>query len=127
MVVASITLLPALLGFAGLRLLRASLPWTRRREAVDAEGTSGSPASAPRPTAARPVAAVGRPRDRPPVALDDRRHRGAAAGGRPVLSMRLGQTDAGTNPPSTTTRKAYDLTAEGSAPGSTVRCCCRSS
>jgi putative drug exporter of the RND superfamily len=35
----------------------------------------------------------------------------------PLLSMRLGQTDAGTNPPSTTTRKAYDLTAEAFGPG----------
>ena len=31
--------------------------------------------------------------------------------------MRLGQTDAGTNPPDTTTRKAYDLIAEGFGPG----------
>ena len=35
----------------------------------------------------------------------------------PLLSMRLGQTDAGTNPPSTTTRKAYDLTADAFGPG----------
>jgi RND superfamily putative drug exporter len=118
MVLASITLLPALLGFAGLRLLRASLPWTRRREAVDDEWherltrLGASPDLRPsrwqrwgdhvtaRPwrwmiggTAVLLLAAV------------------------PLLSMRLGQTDAGTNPPSTTTRKAYDLTADAFGPG----------
>ena len=66
MVLASITLLPALLGFAGLRLLRASLPWTRRRE-VDRRRVARAahpPRRLPRP-AAEPVAALGRPRHRP--------------------------------------------------------------
>jgi putative drug exporter of the RND superfamily len=105
MVLASITLLPALLGFAGLRLLHASLPWSRRREARAAAGHA-------------------RPRGR--------RSRWERWGDHvtahpwpwlvgavlvllltsaPLLSMRLGQTDAGTNPTSTTTRRAYDLTA----------------
>ena len=35
----------------------------------------------------------------------------------PFLSMRLGSADAGTDPPSTTTRKAYDLLAKGFGPG----------
>ena len=35
----------------------------------------------------------------------------------PLLSMRLGQTDAGNNPDHTTSRKAYDLVAEGFGPG----------
>jgi len=35
----------------------------------------------------------------------------------PVLTMRLGSSDAGNDPPNTTTRKAYDLLAEGFGPG----------
>ena len=35
----------------------------------------------------------------------------------PVLSLNMGTADAGTNPPDTTTRKAYDLLAEGFGPG----------
>jgi RND superfamily putative drug exporter len=36
----------------------------------------------------------------------------------PVLAMRLGNSDAGNNPPSDTTRQAYDLVAKGFGPGS---------
>ncbi len=36
----------------------------------------------------------------------------------PTLQLRLGFADAGTNPPDSTTRKAYDLLAEGFGPGS---------
>ena len=36
----------------------------------------------------------------------------------PALSLRLGQSDAGNNPPSDTTRQAYDLIAKGFGPGS---------
>ena len=35
----------------------------------------------------------------------------------PFLSLRLGSSDEGNNPPSTTTRKAYDLLAKGFGPG----------
>ena len=35
----------------------------------------------------------------------------------PTLSLRLGTNDAGTEPPEKTTRKAYDLLAEGFGPG----------
>ncbi len=35
----------------------------------------------------------------------------------PVLTMRLGTSDAGNDPPSQTTREAYDLLAEGFGPG----------
>ena len=36
----------------------------------------------------------------------------------PVLSLRLGLSDAGNDPASSTTRKAYDLLAAGFGPGS---------
>jgi putative drug exporter of the RND superfamily len=35
----------------------------------------------------------------------------------PVLTVQLGSSDAGSNPPGSTTRKAYDLLAEGFGPG----------
>ena len=35
----------------------------------------------------------------------------------PVLSLRLGSSDQGNDPSSTTTRQAYDLLAEGFGPG----------
>ena len=35
----------------------------------------------------------------------------------PILSMRLGSADAGSNPESSTTRRAYDLISEGFGPG----------
>ncbi|MFC6935936.1 hypothetical protein ACFQHO_40375 [Actinomadura yumaensis] len=35
----------------------------------------------------------------------------------PVLSLRLGSSDAGNNPASSTTRQAYDLLADGFGPG----------
>ncbi len=35
----------------------------------------------------------------------------------PILSMRLGSADAGSNPESSTTRRAYDLLSEGFGPG----------
>ena len=35
----------------------------------------------------------------------------------PALSLRLGSSDAGQDPESATTRKAYDLLAEGFGPG----------
>ena len=40
----------------------------------------------------------------------------------PVAALRLGSSDAGTDPPASTTRKAYDLLASGSGRASTARC-----
>ena len=47
------------------------------------------------------------------IAADDP----AAALAAPALGMRLGFPDAGNDPPSTMTRKAYDLITEGFGPG----------
>jgi RND superfamily putative drug exporter len=118
MVLASITLLPALLGFAGLRLERATLPWIRRREVAEDEWNERL--------------------ERLGASSDLRPNRWQRWGAQvtthpwrwlvgatlvlllaavPMLSMRLGQTDAGANPTSSTTRRAYDLTAEAFGPG----------
>jgi RND superfamily putative drug exporter len=116
MVAASVTLLPALLGFAGMRLASASLPWARRKEAHDAEWAErlerlGAP---PRRTRWE---RWGHHVARHPWVY-------VVAGGAllvtmalPVLGMRLGQTDASNKSESFGSRRAFDLIADGFGPG----------
>jgi RND superfamily putative drug exporter len=118
MVLASITLLPALLGFAGMRLAEATLPWARRREA-DADEWSERLTRLGAAPDLRPTRwqrwgnhVTGHPW---PWLVGATLVLLLAAA--PLLSMRLGQTDAGNDPPSATTRKAYDLTAEAFGEG----------
>jgi RND superfamily putative drug exporter len=104
-VVASITLLPALLGFLGLRVLsraeRRSLAENGPRD-VHTEGfwARWSELVARRPAVLAPVALV---------------VIGALV--IPTLSLRLGSSDQGNDSTSSTTRKAYDLLATGFGPG----------
>jgi RND superfamily putative drug exporter len=100
-VLAALTLLPALLGFIGTRVLPRRQRRALREGALDARGTSGfwerwSAAISARPAVFATVAGL--------VML---------AIAIPFLSMRLGSTDASTDPANTTTRKAYDLLAKG--------------
>jgi RND superfamily putative drug exporter len=104
-VLAALTLLPAFLGFFGDRVL------TRRQRRALAAGdlalTDESPGWA---RWAR------RLQDRPALAAV------AAAAfmlvlAIPMLGMRLGSSDQGSDPTDTTTRKAYDLLAKGFGPG----------
>ncbi|MFJ8936867.1 MMPL family transporter [Streptomyces sp. NPDC102365] len=104
-VLAAITLLPALLGLLGMRVLSR-----KQRRVLAAEGPESEEASG---LAARWSAFV------------QKRPRSIAAGALvvmailalPVLSIRLGATDQGNHQASTTTRQAYDLLAEGFGPG----------
>jgi len=104
-VVSSVTLLPALLGFFGMRALNR-----RERRQLAEDGPAGERLS-PR------WWAWGKTVERRPIVL------AVAAAiilillAIPFLSLRLGSSDEGNNPPSTTTRKAYDLLAEGFGPG----------
>jgi len=104
-VLAAMTLLPALLGLLGLRVLSRR---QRRRLA----------ASGPEPDGASGLAArwstnvQKRPRRIAALALVV-----MAVLAIPVLSLRLGATDQGNDDASSTTRKAYDLLAEGFGPG----------
>lgn len=102
---ASITLLPALLSYLGPNVDRLRVPFLGRR--LDrAEGDGESPAARwshwvqrrPWPAAIIATAIL--------LAL--------AA---PALGMRLGFPDAGNDPPDTMTRQAYDLISEGFGPG----------
>jgi putative drug exporter of the RND superfamily len=101
---AAITLLPALLSYLGPRVDRLRIPVLGR--GLKSEGNGESPAARwshavqRRPWTAAIVAVV--------VLL------GLAA---PALGMRLGFPDAGNDRPGTMTRQAYDLISEGFGPG----------
>jgi len=104
-VAAATTLLPALLGFLGTRVLSRK---ERRRLAATGptpDGTSGAWARLAAFVQRRPA----------PLAV-------AAAAvmlllAIPVLSLRLGSSDAANDPAATATHKAYELLAEGLGPG----------
>ncbi|MFF8969565.1 MMPL family transporter [Streptomyces sp. NPDC014995] len=104
-VLAATTLLPALLGFLGPRVLSRG-----QRRRLAAEGPEEERASGP---AARWSTGVQRrPRTVAALALAV-----MAVLALPVLSLRLGATDQGNDDTTTTTRQAYDLLAEGFGPG----------
>src|SRR6478672_5162129 len=101
---ASISLLPALLSYLGPKVDRLRIPFLGRR--LEKEGTSDSPAARwshavqRRPWTAAIVATA--------ILL---------ALAAPALGMRLGFPDAGNDKPGTMTREAYDLISEGFGPG----------
>ena len=104
-VLAALTLLPALLGFFGTKVLR--LKERRQLKAGHLRTTDESPMWArwtgllqKRPSLFAGLAAI--------LLL---------AIAIPALHLRLGSADAGSDPSSTTTRKAYDLLARGFGPG----------
>src|SRR5207244_9379843 len=104
-VIAALTLLPALLGFFGTRVLGRKA----RRKLAAGELTSSDQS----PSWGRWAHAL---RTRPALIA-------AAAAvlmiaiAVPFFSMRLGSADAGSDPAASTTRKAYDLLAQGFGPG----------
>jgi RND superfamily putative drug exporter len=100
--IASVTLLPALLGFVGRNIDKFGLPHRKRPEGDVKESgwTRWSHVIQRRPW---PAAIIGL------VVL--------LVLAIPLLSMRLGFTDAGNRPESDTTRQAYDLVAEGFGAG----------
>ncbi|WP_433476302.1 MMPL family transporter [Spirillospora sp. CA-142024] len=101
-VLAAVTLLPALLGFIGMRAL------SRRERRAQTMGGGDRPGFW-----VRWAGTV----DRRPVILSALSLVLIAVLSLPVLSLRLGSSDAGNDPASTTTRKAYDMLAEGFGPG----------
>ncbi len=102
---ASITLLPALLSYLGPKVDRLKIPFLGRRLESEGDG-SESPAARwshavqRRPWTAAIVATA--------ILL---------ALAAPALGMRLGFPDAGNDKPGTMTRQAYDLISEGFGPG----------
>ncbi|MFH9981421.1 MMPL family transporter [Streptomyces sp. NPDC017179] len=104
-VAASVTLLPALLSFVGPRAL------SRRERRRLAE--HGPEPEVPTGFAARWSAFV----ERHPKALGVVALAVITVLALPTLSLRLGTSDQGNDPGTSTTRKAYDLVAEGFGPG----------
>jgi RND superfamily putative drug exporter len=104
---ASITLLPALLSYLGPRVDKLRIPLLGRSlKKKDAATTGESPAARWSHTVQRRPWLAGIAATVLLLAL--------AA---PALGMRLGFPDAGNDPPDTMTRQAYDLTSEGFGPG----------
>jgi putative drug exporter of the RND superfamily len=102
-VLTAVTLLPAVLSLVGHRIDKGRLPGLPQRPAgVNASGAfqrwGRFVTSHPKALALAALTAV--------LLL-----------GAPMADQRLGTADAGTNPQHTTTRKAYDLLAEGFGPG----------
>jgi putative drug exporter of the RND superfamily len=103
-VLAAVTLLPALLGVFGMRVLSRR---QRRRLSTQAHapGPGGLWARSASTVEQRPtILAVASAAIMLVLAI-------------PVLSLRLGSSDQGNDPSSTTTRQAYDLLADGFGPG----------
>jgi RND superfamily putative drug exporter len=104
-VIAALTLLPALLGFFGTRVLGRKA----RRNLAAGQLTTNDESPGwgrwARTIRARPALIAG-------IAAVL-----MIALAIPFFSMRLGSADAGSDPSSTTTRKAYDLLAKGFGPG----------
>ena len=103
-VLAAVTLLPALLGVFGMRVLSRR---QRRRLA----------AGAPAPGAAGVWARWANTIERRPAILAVAAAAVMLVLAIPVLSLRLGSSDQGNDRSSTTTRQAYDLLADGFGPG----------
>jgi len=103
-VLAAVTLLPALLGVFGMRVLSRR---QRRRLA----------AGAPAPGAAGMWARWANTIERRPAILAVAAAAVMLVLAIPVLSLRLGSSDQGNDPSSTTTRQAYDLLDGGFGPG----------
>jgi len=102
-VLAAVTLLPALLGVFKMRVL--SRRQRRRIAAAPAPGRAGLWARWAGTVERRPaVLAVAATVVMAVIAI-------------PVFSLRLGSSDQGNDPSSSTTRQAYDLLAEGFGPG----------
>lgn len=104
-VAATLTLLPALLGFAAGRMFKRSRAATGQvpnRSRIRFAGGS------------RLSSLVGRR----PVGLASLGMVGLLVLAAPALHLRLGTADAGTDPPGSTTRQAYDLAVRGFGPGS---------
>ncbi|MFI9460614.1 MMPL family transporter [Streptomyces xiamenensis] len=123
-VLIAITMIPALLGFAGDRILPRR---TRNRPAAqDTSATTGSTGSTGDPDATDPGPAATRPNMgtrwarfvlRRPLAVLLVAVLGLGTLALPATQMELGLPDDGTQPTDTTQRRAYDLLAESFGAG----------
>jgi putative drug exporter of the RND superfamily len=103
-VLGAVTLLPAMLGFVGMRSLSR-----KERRKLATSGSTGEKANV--------WERWGDFVQRHPKVLTTVALAMIAIMTIPVLSLRLGTSDAGNNPTTTTTRQSYDMLAEGFGPG----------
>ncbi len=104
-VVAALTLLPAMLGFFGLKVLRRRERRELEQQALRQSDESPAWGRWARRLQRRPALyAAGATTFMLVLAI-------------PMLNLRLGSSDQGSDPANTTTRKAYDLLAKGFGPG----------
>ncbi|APY87837.1 MMPL family transporter [Streptomyces alfalfae] len=120
-VLIALTLIPALLGYAGKRVMptgaKSRLFGGGRKKgaaAGEAPGTPGAPGGAKPNMGTRWARFV----VRRPIAVLLVGIVGLGAAAVPVAQLELGLPDDGAQPTSTTQRKAYDLVSEGFGPGS---------
>jgi putative drug exporter of the RND superfamily len=102
---AAVTLLPALLSYLGPRVDRLRIPFLGRALKAEKEGRDS------------PAARWSHTVQRRPWAFAIVATAVLLALAAPALGMRLGFPDAGNDPPDTMTRQAYDLNTEGFGPG----------
>src|SRR5215218_7809181 len=106
MMLASVTLLPALLSYLGPRVDKLRIPFVGRSRPLEGGGRESPAARWSHAVQRRPwVAAIAATAVLLALAA-------------PALGMRLGFPDAGNDPPGKMTREAYDLNTEGFGPGS---------
>jgi RND superfamily putative drug exporter len=111
---ASLTLLPAVLGFVGTNIDRFGLPGSRRRREARAARAASDASGTARPTLAYRWSRVVQRRPWPIFVL------GTALLillTLPLFGLRLGFADASNRPEEDTTRRAFDLLSEGFGPG----------
>jgi RND superfamily putative drug exporter len=108
-VVAALTLLPALLGFAGGRMFKRS-----RAGAAAGAAAMARPRRSRFALSRRLSTLVGRS----PVGVASFGMVGLLVLAAPALHLHLGTADAGTDPPGSTTHQAYELAVKGFGPGS---------
>lgn len=111
---ASVTLLPALLSLFGKRLERGIRKHAAKRSKGSGPGTKLRTAPREHGNAWRRLADGVQRRPLAPLAIGLIVLIGLAI---PAAGMRLGFADSGTDPAGSTTREAYDLMAEGFGPG----------
>ena len=102
---AALTLLPALLGFSGTAIDRLKVPHLRRKKQVKTHHTVSWRWS--------------RVVQHHPIVLGGAALTVLLVLAIPLLSLHMAFTDAGNDPSNLTTRKAYDLLAQGFGPGAT--------
>jgi RND superfamily putative drug exporter len=107
-VVAALTLLPALIGFAGHNIDRFGIPGFKSKVEVGARDEDGR---------YHGWARMSHHVSRHAVAYLLASLALVLALAVPMLSLRLGQPDAGNDPTSSTLRRSYDLVAQGFGPG----------